>query len=281
MRLADYKNHNSELAGDVRVQYMDALRCGKDGPEATAQLIADYEPALLDEEDAPNFWFALADVQWNAGRLEEDVKQQAMAYIKTALGFSGSSADDTVYSFIPRESLLTLQQKLSTPQPSKKTIRPYRLYRTDWKAGDVFAYRLSNESTEAFGFPYRYVYFVINGTSTWHPGHVIPVAYVYWMASKELLELAQLRNIEYLPQFYKPIAYQNNPSLKSKYTLGLICTSARSIPGSKLVFLGRLENIEAVEHDVSSTYCIAWKNFDKYMIENYMAWEDHQWLYRR
>lgn len=109
----------------------------------------------------------------------------------------------------------------------------------------------------------------------WHPGHTIPVVYVYWVTSKELLSLDCLQKQEYLPQFYAPIAYRNNPGMKRKYSLALLCTSARAIPKKKLTYLGNVGCIKTFDNDDLNAYPVAWKDFDKYMIKNYVAWTNN------
>lgn len=108
----DQLSYGSDLGKDVRIQYIDALRRGKDSTEATNQLIADYEPSLFDEEDAPRFWFALADVQWNLGRLEETVKHHALVYIEKELECAKLPTSDAVCIDIPINVLTMLKQKL-------------------------------------------------------------------------------------------------------------------------------------------------------------------------
>lgn len=271
----DQLSYGSDLGKDVRIQYIDALRSGKDSTEATNQLIADYEPSLFDEEDAPRFWFALADVQWNLGRLEETVKHHALVYIEKELECAKLPTSDAVCIDIPINVLTMLKQKLSSPQPPQKKINQYRLYHTDWKKGDVFAYCLNCADTDYPDFHNRYVYFVVKDTETWHPGHTISVVYVYWVTSKELLSLDCLQKQEYLPQFYAPIAYRNNPGMKRKYSLALLCTSARAIPKKKLIYLGNVGCIKTFDNDDLNAYPVAWKDFDKYMIKNYVAWTNN------
>ena len=273
--IMDQLSYGSDLGKDVRIQYIDALRRGKDSTEATNQLIADYEPSLFDEEDAPRFWFALADVQWNLGRLEETVKHHALVYIEKELECAKLPTSDAVCIDIPINVLTMLKQKLSSPQPPQKKIKQYRLYHTDWKKGDVFAYCLNCADTDYPDFHNRYVYFVVKDTETWHPGHTIPVVYVYWVTSKELLSLDCLQKQEYLPQFYAPIAYRNNPGMKRKYSLALLCTSARAIPKKKLTYLGNVGCIKTFDNDDLNAYPVAWKDFDKYMIKNYVAWTNN------
>ena len=274
MWLLSRKICDVDLVEDVRAQYIDALRRGKDGIEATSQLVADYESALLDGEDAPRFWFALAEVQWALGRLEEAVKRNALACIEKQLEYAGTQAGDVLCADLSANVLMQLEQKLLSPQPQQKKIKPYHLYYTDWKMGDVFSYRLNCEDTDHPDFHNRYVYFAVKGTEIWWPGHLIPVVYVYWIVSKELLGLERLQEIAFLPQFYQPVAYQNHPGMKRLYALAMLCTSARVIPKKKLIYLGNVGSVQAVDNEQPEAYPMAWKRFDQYMIENYMAWEN-------
>lgn len=264
---------NSELADDIRNQYIDSLRRGNNNIEATKQLIADYRDALSDEEDAFIFWLSLADIQWENGRLEETVKQNALVHIEKEVEFLQKQDTEMPYCAKHINALNCLKQKLLLPQPREKKIKPYRFYHTHWKMGDVFAYHLDGEASGYPAFHDKYIYFVVKGSETWHPGHTIPTVYVYWTISDELLNLDQLPKLLYLPQFYTPAAYINHPKMNRKYALGLLCTSERIVPKRRLVYLGNIGRIEPVENEDPSAYHVAWKQFDKYMIENYMAWD--------
>ena len=268
MSISIRKVFDSDLADEVRNLYIDALRRGKEGCDVTKQLIFDYESALLDDDDAPIFWLALADVQWDMGRLDELVKQNALVHIDKELQIQ-RSLEKTI-------ALTGLRDKLSSPQPVMKKVKQYSFYHTDWKIGDVFAYRLDCDSTDYPDYRNMYMYFVVKGTDTWHPGHTIPVVYVYWTISKLLLSLGQIQKHEYLPQFYKPIVYENNPAMSKKYSLALICTSARIIPKKRLTYLGNIENIKMIGSEDPSAFHVAWKRFDKYMVENYLNWDNHR-----
>lgn len=264
---------DSEFAEDISNQYIDSLRRGNNSIEATKQLIANYEDALLDEEDVSIFWCSLAETQWETGRLEETVKQNALVQIDKKIESLQTQDEENSYVAKHINALNCLKQKLLSSQPQEKKIKPYRFYYTPWQMGDIFAYRLDGEASGYPTFHDKYIYFVVKGKETWHPGHTIPTVYVYWTISDELLNLDQLPKLLYLPQFYTPTAYINHPKMNRKYALGLLCTSERIIPKRKLVYLGNIGEIEPVENEDSSAYHVTWKQFDKYMIENYMAWD--------
>ena len=71
----------NDCAGDIRGDYVDKLKRGKTNLEATRELLAENQEILADPEEAPLFWFALADTQWNYGRLLPEVKEKALLYL--------------------------------------------------------------------------------------------------------------------------------------------------------------------------------------------------------
>jgi hypothetical protein len=69
--------YSDDVACDVRNEYKDILREGISEPEATDRMLENWEAALSDQDDAPVFWLALADTQWNlAGRRKESNKKR-------------------------------------------------------------------------------------------------------------------------------------------------------------------------------------------------------------
>ena len=70
----------NDAASDIRGDYLDGLRRGKSNEELTRELVAQYSDPRDPEEDAL-FWFALADTQWNYGRLLPEVLERALYYL--------------------------------------------------------------------------------------------------------------------------------------------------------------------------------------------------------
>ena len=71
------KLYENDTALDVKDRF-DDLRKGKTVQQITDELIKEYTCELNDIDDASAFWFALADTQWNLGRLLPEVKAQAL-----------------------------------------------------------------------------------------------------------------------------------------------------------------------------------------------------------
>ena len=75
--------YSNDLACDIRGDYLDELKRGETNEEATLKLIKKNLCNMVDGEDEPLFWFALADTQWNYGRLLQNVKDKALLFIES------------------------------------------------------------------------------------------------------------------------------------------------------------------------------------------------------
>ena len=73
-----YKILEDDFALDVRDAYLDYLFDGLPSAEATERLRSDFGASLEDYEERITFWLALAEVQWDKGRLVEHVLQNAL-----------------------------------------------------------------------------------------------------------------------------------------------------------------------------------------------------------
>ena len=142
-----------------------------------------------------------------------------------------------------RKVLGELQQKLNSPQPPENKISQYRLYKCDWKLGDVFAYQFNSEYAKENDFYRKYVYFVKVDETIWYPGHIVPVVYFYKKVGDALADIASLSHIDFIPQFYRPIAHENYPGMKKQYLLTLLNTSSRVIPKNQRTCLGNMGHV--------------------------------------
>ena len=71
--------YQDDVTCDVKSNYLNWLRVGKTNKEATELMLEYYEDYIDDEDDAPPFWFALADTQWTVSYTHLDVyKRQSI-----------------------------------------------------------------------------------------------------------------------------------------------------------------------------------------------------------
>ena len=78
--------YGNDTARDVKGDYVHKLRSGKSDQEAMEAMLVEYERTKDDEDEGPLFWLALADTQWEYGRLTEPVREKALQL----LGGSGA-----------------------------------------------------------------------------------------------------------------------------------------------------------------------------------------------
>lgn len=283
--------YQDDIAEDVRDYYKDQLHRGKTGKEITQELIAQNEYAISDPDDAPVFWFALADTQWNLGRLEDFVREQALHHIRDGHDVKRWAEEDPRGAKTRAETLEKLQLKLLSPQPAEKKIAQYRLYRCEWKIGDVFAYRLESDLAKERGLYGRYFLIQKVDEDVWYPGHIVPIVYVKITRNDKLptnvdeynqLEFVQTCFTKYEDRFC-PIDMsrpQEDIAEKSKinyhvdeygflpqYRVTLINTSKRVIP-KKLIYVGNFANVirppkEFIPHLKVNISAVSWKRFDE------------------
>lgn len=260
----------------MKHDYIALLRNGKEGTAATAELTLRYEDALADANDAPIFWLALADVQWDYGRLEPHVRDKALYSIQQELAQCSPSDDPAAAEKravrAQKRFLEQLRQKLQSQPPEKKLVRPQKLYRCDWKNGDVYAYKLTSPSAAEKAVMNKYVFFIKVGEQTWHPGHIIPVVYFYRAIEDDLLSLREIQDLTYLPQFFTPNAYQADPNRRMQYLLSIISTSSRSVPRNNLTYLGHFDHVQRVPDEDCDSYAVTWKELERYLLEDFRAW---------
>lgn len=266
--------YQNDIAEEVRDYYKDQLHRGKTGKEITQELIAQNEYTISDPDDAPVFWFALADTQWNLGRLEDFVREQALHHIRDGHDVKRWAAEDLRGAKTRAKTLEELQQKLLSPQPAEKRMSQYKLYRCEWKIGDVYAYQLVGDYAKENGMFGRFLYFIKVDEAVWHPGHIVPVVYFYWITGDKLLSLEELKNVDYIPQFFIPEVYKKDPKRQRLYLVELLSTSSRVIPNKQLTFIGNLRKVKRVDNEEPNSYKVSWKDFERYTINNFKTWNE-------
>ena len=268
-------------------------------------LIADFKDDIADEDEAPLFWFALADTQWNVLRLEEFVKEKALFYIQNERNRERWKSGHPKLYKERQKVWLELETKLNSEQPEEKPYKQYKLYKCEWQIGDLYAYQLTSEQAKENGLYGRYVLIYKIDESIWHPGHIIPMVRLK-LTDNDVLptsedEINQLKyfkifSVDYnhipdTPEFPKDLLDKINHSRAQKrelygdengyihyYRTELAVTSKQCIPKT-LIYLGNYPNLIAPKEItvpqskhfrgdiiIESTY---WKNFEKFVIRKY------------
>ena len=193
------KLYQNDVSDDVRSEYKDKLRRGMKEEDVTDTLIETYKRHIEDVDDRANFWLALADTQWELGRLEERVKEQALKCIADGGDIKIWEEDSPKYAKIRARVYVEVKEKLLSPQPPKKEMKQYKLYQCDWKLGDVFAYKMVGEAAQKSGMLNRYLLVQMIDIGTWYPGHTTPIVYVKLTADDRLPKsINEYNSLEYV-----------------------------------------------------------------------------------
>jgi len=138
----------NDTTSDVRDTYMDFLKDQLSNQEAYDKTVEKCSDYMNDPDEAPLFWYALADTQWQVGRLMPEVKEKALKWIKNGGGLelwneskSGSSGW--------QKTLDKLQARLETEQRKEKKISK-RIDQNLWSIGDVYAYQFNTDESKKY-----------------------------------------------------------------------------------------------------------------------------------
>jgi hypothetical protein len=134
---------SDDTACDVRDDYQEYVGDGLSGPEATDRLLDEWQDRVLDPDEGPVFWLALAATQWRCGRLESRVQQRALEVIG-----SGSDlrrwAEDPKLQKKRHAVLARLEEQLRSPLPPVRRIPKRFLNHCEWEVGEIIGYRLGS-----------------------------------------------------------------------------------------------------------------------------------------
>ena len=250
--------YQNDVSDDVKRFFNDQLHRGKSADQITRELMESFREEITDSDDRPNFWLALADVQWDMGRLLPEVRAQALACLSDGSSIYPWEEEDKENVAKRRQVLEKLSEKLNMPQPPEKKVSLYRLYQCPWKVGDVFAFPLESEQAQALGLMDGWILLEKVGERKWHPGHRVPEMYAKLFAGSAFPgTIDEYEHLEYIKQsshwrdlslfsipdpsdqshFANIIRSIDENGYQTVYRFKIITTSKRSLP-KDLVYVG-------------------------------------------
>ena len=288
--------YQDDVALDVKDEYKDNLRRGKTNEETMQEIIDKYQELLEDEEDRGVFWLALADTQWNLGRLDEQVKKQALEIIELGIDLKRWESNEKLYNK-RKEILEKLKEKLLSPQPEEKRMPKYRTYKCEWENGDVFAYQLKSEYAKEQGLEDRYLIIQKIDEIDWYPCSTIPLVRVKITEDKTIPKTEkEIDELEYIQTWFtsyerrfagfsalRPLKDQikgmsfntDEYGLLPEYMVSIIISSKNMTKG-KLTYLGNYINITPPQNEFipickDNFPTVLWKNFEERLMEMYFG----------
>jgi hypothetical protein len=200
--------------------------------------------------EEPVLWLSLAATQWKCGRLEERVKQRALAIIDNGSDLERWEEDPKL---IPKRLavLQKLRSQLLSPQPPPSKI-PQRYRSTcEWETGEVIAYRLLSG---------KFVLLHLVGTSTDKGGTYPHVEILDWTGD-ELPPLSVIAKLE--------IRQPKTATMRSTINRVMLGeTSPRKIPGNRMLRLN-MKREPLIKDKRTGGLFVLWRFFDEVLREDY------------
>jgi hypothetical protein len=134
----------NDLASDVRDRYRDLVARGADGREATDTVLREWGRLTDDAEDGVQIWLSLAASQTELGRLEDRVRDRAIAIIDAGADLARWKVDAPEDVAARRRALDELRQKLMGRQPPLARVRRQVPRKVAFAPGDIVAFRLDD-----------------------------------------------------------------------------------------------------------------------------------------
>jgi hypothetical protein len=127
-----------DTAADVRDEWRNEIIEGASAEEATARVVKTFGEGLADDPDeSVVFWIALAAAQFETGRLQEDVRDRALALIEGGGDVARWEEESSVLARQRARVLERLAAKLRGPQPEPKRLRRPPSYGVPVERGDI------------------------------------------------------------------------------------------------------------------------------------------------
>lgn len=131
---------SDDFAMDLRDEFREAIANGQSAQQALDLLKLKYKDSLDDPDEGPVFWLALAATAWKIGRLDDALRDKALAII--AVGEGLDRWDDAKLRAQREKVLADLAEQLRSPQGKPVKFKKKAPLSTDWLQGEVLGYQL-------------------------------------------------------------------------------------------------------------------------------------------
>jgi hypothetical protein len=171
---------DNDLAEDLKAQWVEYLSEGYAPDEVSEHMItAASEEGMMDDiEEEYDFLIPFALIQWKTGRLQESIKERALALLEdeNVIQIEGSRWEEPIELRKRLVNLQKLRTTLQSDQPKPKKISKPYCQTTSLKQGDLFTMLLNSGN---------YALFEVNEIEEEH-NHQIPICILYKYRSSNL-----------------------------------------------------------------------------------------------
>ena len=139
---------SNDTYADIYEQFIDLYNEELSIPEITKKIISENQETIDISEDATNFWFAIANGQWECKALDKEILSKVEQIIQTGEDLrvwkelGASPTDLKARENVLNKFLAKLQSEKDKPR--KRTKK--KLYSSIFKKGDCLIYKMDNEN---------------------------------------------------------------------------------------------------------------------------------------
>lgn len=232
----------NDTACDIKDTYIELLSNQYSDEDAYSNAYQEYSE-LIGSDEEPIFWLAIAAIQWQVGRLTEDVKQKALYWIDADGGidlWEGTKQGRAKW----KKTLSELKETLMSDLPPKKKFKKPKTFETNlWNIGDVYAYQFHKKYSEDIGLYGKYVLLhKISEDDLWET--VVPRIQIYNKVFDTLPSLDTLDGLSVLP-FANAVSYIKIPPEKRtglSLNVALIRYKERDYCKKYFTYIGNFKN---------------------------------------
>ncbi|HDR3346233.1 TPA: hypothetical protein QCN45_004068 [Bacillus cereus] len=238
---------SDDIAEDIKLLYKDLLANEYSNEDASRIVIEEYKNELDDEETIV-FWLVFSSIQWKLGRLQENVKQEALQIIESGADLARWEEEPKLQK--KREVVLNkLREQLHSRQPEAKKVPKRFIANTSLKAGDAVSDELVSGSC--------IILKVIEIIEEWH-GDRYPLFEICDWEGKEVPSKEQINQFGLKKRIYED-------GKQEMMKLAIYPSGKRDNPTKRMQIVA--ENVKVVLNVGTPYTVMSWKELDNYLHE--------------
>lgn len=271
----NFRLYGNDTTADVKETYIGFLKQQLNNTDAYLKTLEEYDELMGTDEESL-FWYALADTQWNVGRLTEDVRDKAIAFIK-------AGSDDMLENPRWEVTFQKLKDKLESPMPAEKRFaKPIEFVRNPWNIGDIYAYQFHTEEAVEHDLYGKYILFQKIGNIEYYENMTFSAIQVFDRVFEEIPDLDMVKDIRILPLTHAPgkNGAPNSisdyiPSFEWNMKATMIYEKKLHYPKKHFTFVGNV-NVQEItcESNELCDYFFSKNGMEDWLIKFYLSWQN-------
>lgn len=270
---------SNDTTCDVKDTYIECLKQQLSNDEAYQKTYEEYTE-LMGTDEEPLFWYALADTQWNSGRLMPQVKERALECIQNKGGID-------LWEERPKgalkwqKTMQKLKDKIESPMPPEKKFPKPIVFKTNpWNIGDVYAYQFHSKEATELGLSGKYILIQKIADIEYFENTIYSVIQVFDRVFDSMPSLAMIEGVRVLPLVDALGVYGTpnnlsdiNPSLKWYMKAIMNYYKIREYPRKYMSFIGNI-TVSEIHCQWNSCTEFYWDELEDRLIDYYLSWQN-------